>query len=255
MIKREVRMLVAGILIGGITMLSVNVFAETSQWVSANLAKHVQFRFNGSQKSATEDQVPLMYNDRVYVPARFVLEEVGATVQWDAQSSTVEIRSPEPQIREVVKEVEVIKEVEKIIYVEVEKEESKESKTEDTSKYKTLPIDRTYSDMTVTASTLVRDKDEVRIYISIRNRGSVPLQLQQNQSALTVGNKTYKTADVFPTLLDQRWYSDIRYDEVMEGYVIFKGVPEDAEYMHLELDVIKNDGRSGATKVSFDMKR
>ena len=37
--------------------------------------------------------VPMMVNDRVFVPARYVAEMLGATVDWYAETSSIVIRS------------------------------------------------------------------------------------------------------------------------------------------------------------------
>ena len=63
------------------------IAANTS--VTALLANQVKFNFDGVLKSVPAGFSVLNYEGRIYVPARFVAEELGAEVGWDADSQTV----------------------------------------------------------------------------------------------------------------------------------------------------------------------
>lgn len=46
----------------------------------------------------TANDTPFIYNGRVYVPARYVAEGLGATVDWDEKNNTVQIKKEKPQV-------------------------------------------------------------------------------------------------------------------------------------------------------------
>lgn len=85
------KQLIVGILIGGIAASTGITFA--AQNVMSELADYVKFKFDGSEKQIPEGFTVLMYNDRTYVPARFVAENLGAKVDWDGNTNTVIITS------------------------------------------------------------------------------------------------------------------------------------------------------------------
>lgn len=236
--------IILGLIIGSTLTISTGVFADTSKLVSAYLADHIRFEFDGEYKSAPAEQSAIMYKDSVYVPARFVAENIGGEVKWDAQTRTVKIKSPEPEV------------IEKIVYVEKE-DECKENEQKDekkSSNYKTIPVTKTYTEMEVTASLIVREGNETRVYFSLENKQKTPLQLKQRETLIEVDGKPYSIEDIHTFKWDSKWYDNIKEDETLEGYIIFPGVPEESKYMDIELSIMKVDGEYGIIKVPFSIK-
>lgn len=243
-----------GAIIGSTLTISTGVFADTAKQISAYLANHIQFQFDGEYKSTPEGQAAIMYNDSVYVPARFIAENTGAEVKWDPQTQTVRINTPEPEV------------IEKIVYVEKEeveekeekdnKEEQKEEETEETKNrnYQTLPIKKTYKDMEITATAVISYDNETKVYFTIENTGSIPLQVQQSKTIIEVDGKSYEMNSKRASDWDREWYNDIRKDEKKQGYILFDGIPEDSKYMHIELSILQQDFRLEEIPVSFDIE-
>jgi len=243
-----------GAIIGSTLTISTGVFADTAKQISAYLADHIQFQFDGEYKSTPEGQAAIMYNDSVYVPARFIAENTGAEVKWDPQTKTVRINTPEPEV------------IEKIVYVEKEeveekeekdnKEEQKEEEIEETKNrnYQTLPIKKTYKDMEITATAVISYDNETKVYFTIENTGSIPLQVQQSKTIIEVDGKSYEMNSKRASDWDREWYNDIRKDEEKQGYILFDGIPEDSKYMHIELSILQQDFRLEEIPVSFDIE-
>ncbi len=63
-----------------------------------------KLRFNGENKSPGQGQHVLNYNNRVYVPLRFIAESMGADVFYDEKSRTVSVKhvTPHPTKSQVV---------------------------------------------------------------------------------------------------------------------------------------------------------
>lgn len=65
------------------------------QLIEAWLCPDVKMEWNGVEFSPTEDNgervYPIIYNDRTYLPVRFVAEKAGVTVGWDGVNNTVQL--------------------------------------------------------------------------------------------------------------------------------------------------------------------
>ncbi|MGZ4163536.1 MAG: stalk domain-containing protein [Tumebacillaceae bacterium] len=81
---------VAGLIAGCVISGGVTVFAGQS--ISA-IVSGSHFKFNGVEKQLPSGYVTIGYNGHTYVPARFVAEQLGANVGWEASTSTVTIDS------------------------------------------------------------------------------------------------------------------------------------------------------------------
>lgn len=84
--------LVTGIVIGT-TLSGIGTgFAEGNN-VSATIENWIQFKFNGVSQSLPSDYSILNYKGRIYVPARYIAEQLGADVSWDESTQTISVNS------------------------------------------------------------------------------------------------------------------------------------------------------------------
>lgn len=249
MLRKKLGYIVMGAVMGSIFTFSTGVFADTSKLVSAYLANHIRFEFDGEVKKPSEDKPAIIYKDSVYVPIRFIAEGAGMPVTWNAKTQMVEVKTPEPQIIEKEVYIEVPKEENK---VEEKKEEKEEKK--DLREYHTLPISKTYTNVEVKAISMLADENETKVFFSVENKDSYPLQLIQSETIIEVDGVPYKMSDKPSGFWDTNWYNDIRKDEIREGYIIFNEIPEDAKGIHIVLKIVQNDGSGKYTEVPFDLK-
>ena len=78
-------------------LFASSVFAAgTKTEVSAIKNTGARISFDGTVKAIPADMTVLFYQDRVYTPARFIAESLGADVGWDEKTETVLIKTPEP---------------------------------------------------------------------------------------------------------------------------------------------------------------
>ncbi len=72
---------------------NILVFAEGSEYKEVLLDKQISFTFNGEvfvPREADGSVVyPITYNDRTYIPARFIAEKAGLDVTWDMTNQVV----------------------------------------------------------------------------------------------------------------------------------------------------------------------
>ena len=76
--------------------IAATVFAMTDgeEIINAILHKNIQMTWNGDEFApvdpvSNERVYPIVYNDRTYIPARFIAEKAGIAVGWDEGTNTV----------------------------------------------------------------------------------------------------------------------------------------------------------------------
>ncbi|PWK07477.1 copper amine oxidase N-terminal domain-containing protein [Tumebacillus permanentifrigoris] len=79
---------VSGFVVGSVLASVATAGAAT---LMVNDAGYIHFKFDGVQKSVPSGYTVLEYEGRTYVPARFVAEQFGANVGWEANTNTVTI--------------------------------------------------------------------------------------------------------------------------------------------------------------------
>ena len=270
------RQFIMGLIIGALTMVSVGVFANSSahQQITAWLVNNVQFIFNGEYKSIPEEYGGvIIYQDRTYVPTRFIAENLDAEVNWDDATRTVQITSqpcpvcPQlPEAKEEELEDENIEETKTLEQEEVTKEDEKKQDTgQPEGNYTKTPVTKYYEDMEVTVSLvnltnefgIEHTKDiapnHTRIHLRVENFDHTPLQVQQTKTKAIVDGKEYTTNKVPTYQLDEKWYRDIRKDDVVQGYIPLPLLPEDAKEMKLFIYILENDWKQTEREIECDI--
>ena len=85
---------VAGVLVGLMISSGVAFASGAQEVIQAILSKDFKMTWNGAAFEPIDpvsDQrvYPIVYNDRTYIPARFIAEKAGVTVNWDSSTKTV----------------------------------------------------------------------------------------------------------------------------------------------------------------------
>ena len=253
---KNIKMLATGFVAGAACMVATTAIAANLN-VSATLLNDVFFNFNGETVASPSDQPVLNYNDRIYVPIRFVAEKLNSDVDWDIAGRKVIIKSPEPEVKVVEKIVE------KEVPVYINEEESEEGK----KVYSSLPIKKTESDFNLTVTDIQRKTASTvtnpgtKILLELDNKGDNNLQLVQAESKLVVDGKSY-ALDRDRNAWDKNWYQDVlaetddNDDDEREGYLAFESIPEDYQKMTLELTVRTNGLKDEKTSVlTFNIKK
>lgn len=268
MYLRKNRKLLMGIIIGLLLALPAGVLASTSAWVSALNDGDIAFQFDGQRETLPAGYTVLLYENRTYVPARFVAERLGAEVGWDQVTKTVKINTkPSAAYLALQKEKEnlekaVKEQEERIKALEKEANELKGqpgekepgAKGQPAGSYQKLPLSQVLPAMNIKATGLFKDDHNTRVYLELENKKSVPLQLRQALTKAIVDGEVYKTSDILHFALDEKWYHDILKEETQEGYVTLPPIPKDAKEMLLELTILYNDAKQETTTVEFYIK-
>lgn len=79
-----------GIIIGGLIFGSISVYALTGTQPIEVIYNNIKITLDG--KAVNMDVEPFQYEGRTFVPVKFVSEALGANVEWNAETKTVEIK-------------------------------------------------------------------------------------------------------------------------------------------------------------------
>ena len=243
---KNLKTLIIGFAAGTAFMFTTSAIAANTN-VTAVLTPDIFFRVNGEVVAPPSDQPVLNYNDRVYVPVRFAATLTGASVDWDVAGRKVIIEKPVTQ----VVEKEVIKEVEKIVYVD-------SSLDPDNPKavYSSIPITKNTSDYKLQITGISRNTSNnvTKIFVSLENYATEKIQLDQNSSKLVVDGKEYSLSKI-RAQWDNSWYNDIEPDKENEGWLTFDLIPEDWSKANLTVSFSENISGGKKTTNTFNFKK
>lgn len=237
--------LVMGFVAGAACMIGTTALAAGMN-VSAYLSGDITFNIDGKNVAQDGDMPVLNYNSRVYVPISFVAEQLGCTATWDVVRRQVVLTSPEPQIIEKVVE----KEVEKIVYLDSSEDPN------GNKGYSSLPVTTRTNEYELSITGVSRDEIDklTKIYVLLDNKGDKRLQLVQNNTKITVDGEEMgltKRIDDW----DKGWYNEVKRKTEYDGFLRVDDIPEDWQYMTIEMTIRINDGTNMKTEdVTFNIK-
>lgn len=239
---REFKILTAGVLIGAICTFGAQTFANPSgNIVTAVVDNLIRFEINGEIKSLPAGYNVLNYRDRIYVPTRFVAEEMGGEVTWDSENKIVKVTQ---------------------LPIKAETEEVEKDKTETPKEQTPKPVQKYYQKPSISKDTLemmigvaavTEDKGEWKVHVVLENKRSTPLQLLQGESKITVDGIEYAISKVPAYKLDTKWYNDVREDEKKEGYIMLPQIRSGSQNLDLVLTVLENDMNKKKHTIEFNI--
>lgn len=248
MLKR-VKYTTIGILVGSLLSVNTGILAESYQYVRTVLDDNISFMINGEEKSVPDGYHVLIYEDRTYVPARFIAEELGADVDWDAKKRQVIIYNT-PSMKN---------ENDETVNVEEPKEEMEEQ-IEDVHNYEdyqSLPITKNINQVLVTVKEINIDNEQTTVNVEVNNLGKPPYQLNQFKTKIITEDIEYGEADLDDKIIyrfDYSWFNDIREDEKNEGILRLPPIPKDTGYVILHITLVQNDGTQKESTLEFKIK-
>ena len=224
------RYLLLGAAAGLLLALGIQTYAQDALTsVTAWLRNDYRIEYNGEEQSRPEGYDILVYQDRTYLPLRYVGELLGADIQWDKETNTASIRQEEP---------------------------SDPSDTIDTTGSGTLPQTVETSDYRITATSLMgkNDTEGPRLYLSLKNKSDTVLRLDQGSTVFEIDGKDYDYGDIDSLYYDSRWYTTyLEKDQEVEGYLRLPEEASGASYIMITTHLTQ-DGMSEPISVTFRLK-
>lgn len=240
-IMKSAALVLLGVVIGT-AGVSVSEAQSDGQNLSVWQNFSVKYLLDGKQVALPADQASLNYNGRLYVPVRFLSEQLGLGVAWDSLNSTVSLTSPKPAVLLTGSAIEPPKTCPEPVT------------PAETLEYKALPQTQTYADYELTVTTVTKDEFPSRVYVKLENKEADPIQLVASETKAVIDGKEFLAKTTTLSLQDSRWYDDIAEDEDEEGYIAFPKISKDAKNMHIEFTVLTNNAKQEKKTISFDVK-
>jgi hypothetical protein len=243
---------IAGILTGIILTASIPVVAAN---ITAVADSSINLMINGVMKTLPEDVSILLYNNRTYLPLRYIAEELGADVNWHDADRLVTVVMPEPEVVEKIVEVpvEVKVEVERIVY------RDRETGEQSTVALSELPVSSTRDRIRLRAENIyvfnggaAGGGRTTRLEVSLNNDGNRgDVRFLYSQAVLIADGIEYKTDDASFFAWDERFFSSyIPQGEEYAGYLVFPRVPASAKEFTLKVPV---ERQWDSSKVDFEL--
>ena len=133
--------------------------------VTAWIRNDYRIEYNGKEQTLPEGYDILVYQDRTYLPLRYIGAIVGAEIEWDSETHTAFIRREESADNPETPDI---------------------SDTIDTTGYGTLPQSIETLEYRITATSLMGkdDSEGPRLYLSLKNKSDTVLRLDQGSNRL-----------------------------------------------------------------------
>ena len=195
------RILTLGIAMGLFLSMGLQVFAGSAlEKIEAYINNAVTFTIDKKNMELPEGYEVLTYNNRTYVPIRFIAENLGAEVEWNEVNKNINITS--------------------------------ESRTQKyLGDYKELPTYKENKNYKLEVVMFSKDDFGPIMYLKFENKTDTPMQLDQMATTVTFNEKEYKLSKTKDLEVDKRWYQDVHKDDVLEGYI---RLPEELDYEAIE---------------------
>jgi Copper amine oxidase N-terminal domain len=217
MFFKKYKQLIAGIVIGSVVAGSGATYAA----LNATIVNY-KFKFDGVSKSVPAGYSVLNYQGRTYVPARFVAENLGATVGWDGSTQTVLFTS------------------------------AGNSPVDTPQK---LPVNETSNGVTVSVKAVDVLSDRTVFHLTVTNNGTVPVSFADILSHEVVNGTQYNHTNSFddPSLFDQTWNNQIEPGASQSGFVALPAISSGATSVKLYTEVQQNGGNYGVIDQTFNI--
>lgn len=191
--------LTASLTLGGVAL------ADNGDTLTA-IERYLHFKFDGQEQPLPSDYTSIMYNGHVYVPARFVAEQLGAKVGWDDTTQTVTFQTgstvagdPQP-----------------------------------------MPASFSQQMVTVTVTSIEQKADRSVFHVKVTNNSANPISVAQNLSQLVVNGSqsnypNLNDTDGSPT--DMQWMNDVQAGATQEGTITMKAITNGSNSVKLYLPI------------------
>lgn len=234
---------VSGLLVGSILSISVVAYGAPAQ-IDAFKNTAIKYFFDGKEVSLGEDYDTIIYKNRAYVPARFVADNLGAKVDYNAEMETINFKSPEPKI------------VEKL--VEVEKPVNCEDQSKNPGTYVTLPYTISEKNFDFKVKFLNdSDNNVTKIYVELTGKkdNKNNLSIDAYNAVLTTEENEYKMSDLVPTFYDTKIFTTIKDEETLDSFLAFKPVSEKEKEFRLRVAVKESGSENKTHNIDIKFKR
>lgn len=248
---RKSKIFISGIIMGAIVSIGITSFAA-NELIKVYKSNELLFKFNGIYKELPEEYTTLIYNNRTYIPARFVAESLGVEVNFDENTKTTSFEIPKvipkPITEEDCKEfIEKYKKENEELREEIKKlkEANNSNSNDSSSSYSRMPQDKSYKSFKITLQDVDLNKNDIysKVFVKLENKSSdrETVKISAYDMYVEADGKTYKAEKVPFIYFDQKVFGDLYRDEVYESYIPVDKIPDETKEMKVKIVVKVSD--------------
>lgn len=251
-ILKNSSLIALGIVIG----VSFTSFA-TNDVISAIRDNITSIYIKNEKLNIPQDQTPISYNSRIYVPLRLISENMGLKVDYNANTKSISITEKTlSQEEKSAKYKEIYDEVKK----DIEKEKIKEEENKDKTDYRGLPVLFKKDKFMMTLTQVVRTSKNhnSQFYFKIKNDNENPMVVEAFSAKFKYIDKKNNEVELDTQYISVNDMSIKSLSSLETGFddTIFltvKEIPEDINKGILSFE-IHEVGSSEKTKVVIPIK-
>lgn len=248
---KNYKQFISGIIVGGVLLSGGNALANNASLPS--ITNWVKYKINGEEKQLPSGYTTLRYEGHTYVPTRFIAEELGAEVDWNPVTETVEIEQQKLTEQEQTEEQQP-NDTTNDNDLSNDKEEVSQNPVVD---YDELPTSKSLNGVSVEIYNVDQsDYEYTKIYFRVKNTKNAPMQFLQATAYLEAEGKKYEHKSASSAGLqwkDTTWFTDLKEDDDNEGYVLIPKVPNDVKKGKVHVEVLQNDRVQEVTNYDFNI--
>ncbi len=230
MIMNKKRYLFLGLITGIMIGVGGAAYASSNQ-ITAFLNNDIGLKFGAEFKTPPAEQGAILFENRIYLPARFVGESLGAKVDWNetARVATFTMPEPEKEIVYIEKEPEPT--------VDKEEPEEEEQTKEPTITYKEMPVAMTKENVRFMIENIYVFDNYTEVSFKLENRSGGRVSLDHISSKLTVNGKDYLAYEADPRRIDYDLEDPIYNGKDLRGLIRFRGIAKEEADIRFETNV------------------
>ncbi len=220
----RIKTFMSGVVCGAVLATGVSVSAANAK-VEAWLSDRFIINIDGNDMNVPPEYHVLNYDGHLYLPLRYLGEQLGADISYNPDRLRVNVRTPEPKVE--------------IQYVEVEKPYDEQAEREKVM-YEELPVKYKQKDVTVNVFGIRDGADYTYVYIDLKNDSPYPVYVDYRKCTIQVGDETFATPN---SVTNAIWGSSVaEYTEMEDQVIEFKKIPEDTKkiILNIQVDILQN---------------
>ena len=254
------KILIAALSLLLLTQVTAVAFAA-DQTVTAKQLGNVIYQIDSQQVTPGGDGLPLMYNNRMYVPIRLISENMGATVGWE-QDTRVLMVSSKPATVVTAAAVQVTSSA--IVAPPCVQTTGSGVTVPAISSFALPPVRYTSADYEISVTNCFKDQNYFYVNLNFKNKADndqIKFQIEQSKCYLVINGNSYYLKDTPSGVWSQKWYNDILRDNSdnggsngeQNGYLTFKNPPKSdlTGNMEVHIFVLQNDSAQKESEITI----
>ncbi|WP_313568890.1 stalk domain-containing protein [Acetoanaerobium noterae] len=218
----------------GITSLTY----ATPKSIETYLQNDFLVKVDGEFKYHPEGLKPLVYENRTYLPASFIVELLGGSTTFDNSTKTVNIVSKPQSILDETR----INEYETKIKELEEKIKKLENSTHVTSEYLKLPSRLSQNGYKITLEGLsIREEGtDGRLYFTLENEElDTGVKIDSMSTTIETDTEKYKASSRYQENFDPQLYKWVKRKQELKTFIPFSDLPEnDKDIKEMTITVV-----------------